>query len=195
MNAEFLLKSSSIFTSVSDKPISGYVAVGGGKILSVGREEQMSDWQGKETMVYELGNKTVCAGFADVHTFFIGHVLRSVGVNLIGEKTPEAVIAFIKKQASGAPAGKALLGHNWDSEAFSPGDAMLDAAFPDRAVILFSANHRTCWMNTAARKAYLFTPETCYPEAYWRLLREVLGDREAIMASSSTTCACSTRVA
>jgi predicted amidohydrolase YtcJ len=36
-------------------------------------------------------------------------------------------------------------------------------------------------MNQAAADEYHFTPEECYPEAYWRILPEVLSDRSFIV--------------
>ncbi|HRZ64349.1 MAG TPA: amidohydrolase family protein, partial [Spirochaetia bacterium] len=59
-----------------------------------------------------------------------------------------------------------------------PPGAELEAAFPSRPLVLFAAGGESCWMNRAAREAYGFSPESCYPEAYWRLLRAVLADRD-----------------
>ena len=61
------------------------------------------------------------------------------------------------------------------------GTAALDEAFGSRPAILFAQGCETCWMNSAALKRYRFTPETCYPEAYVRLLPDILGDRDFII--------------
>lgn len=34
----------------------------------------------------------------------------------------------------------------------------------------------TCYMNSAAGAAYGFTPDTCWSESYWKLLRYILSD-------------------
>ncbi|MDP4108595.1 MAG: amidohydrolase family protein [Bacillota bacterium] len=74
------------------------------------------------------------------------------------------------------------MGHGWDGELLSPeGPDMLDDAFGKRPVVLFAKGGETCWMNTAAMDEYKFTPDACYPEAYWRLLGKVLGDRDFIV--------------
>lgn len=35
-------------------------------------------------------------------------------------------------------------------------------------------------MNQKARNIYQFSAETCYPESYYRIMREYLNDREFI---------------
>ena len=70
--AQILLKSNSIFDGTGADPFAGYVAVANGKVLQVGKGEPASEWIGEDTTVYELGDKTVCPGFADAHTFFTG---------------------------------------------------------------------------------------------------------------------------
>jgi predicted amidohydrolase YtcJ len=179
--AEILLKSNCIYTAVSPEPLAGFVAVADGKILAVGSDGE-KEYIGRNTAVYELGDKLVCPGFADVHCFFTGYVLRFVGADLSCAGTAEEIIEIMKRYACEQPSGKALLGHGWDSEKIkNPDPALLDKAFAGRPVILFEKGQETCWMNEAAEKTYQFTPETCYPEAYWKLLGEVLGDRAFIV--------------
>lgn len=179
--AEILLKSNCIYTAASAKPMAGFVAIAGGKILAVGSEGEQ-DYTCPNTWVYELGDKLVCPGFADVHCFFTGYVLRFVGADLSSADTADEMIETMKQYASGKASDKALLGHGWDSEKIkNPDPVLLDRAFGSRPVILFEKGQETCWMNTAAQTVYRFTPDTCYPEAYWRLLGEVLGDRDFIV--------------
>ena len=57
---------------------------------------------------------------------------------------------------------------------------MLETEYSDRAVILFAADRSTCIMNRKARALYGFTPESCYPVCYHRIMWEYLYDREFI---------------
>ena len=57
---------------------------------------------------------------------------------------------------------------------------MLEEKFPNKAVIIFSADRSCCIMNQKARNIYQFSAETCYPESYYRIMREYLNDREFI---------------
>ena len=179
--AELLLTSNCIYTAVSEKPMSGFVAIANGKILAVG-EEGEQNYIGPNTVVYHLGNRLVCPGFADVHCFFTGYVLRFVGADLSSADTADEIVNIASRYASRTASNKAVLGHGLNPEIIKNADpALLDRAFGDRPVILFAEGQETCWMTTAAQKAYQFAPDTCYPEAYWRLLGEVLGDRDFIV--------------
>lgn len=43
-------------------------------------------------------------------------------------------------------------------------------------MILFMEGGETCYMNSAARTVYGFTPDTYWSESYWKLLKYVLSD-------------------
>ena len=69
MRADLILKSNNIFTSTSDKPISGGVAIKGNKILAVG--EDFEAFLGPETEVREYGDKLIMPGFIDAHVHYV----------------------------------------------------------------------------------------------------------------------------
>ena len=182
-SADMILKSSNIFTAASGAAISGFVAIAGDRILAVEPSKDFGPYTNEHTKILDLGDKVVCPGFVDVHCFFTGYVLGFVGADLSAAQSPEEVIAAVRKYSSVKNIGKerTLLGHGWNSELIKDSDPLLlNNAFGERPVILFAEGGETCWMNTAAEKKYQFTPEICYPEAYWRLLREVLTDEPFI---------------
>ncbi len=180
--ANYLLKSNCIFTAAGEPPFQGYVAVAGGNILAVGAGDPDPALIGPETLVFELGDRTVSPGFSDVHCFFTGYSIGFLGTDLSGCNTAEELVSAAVEYARSVPAEKTVFGHGWNSGTICPeGTALLDAAFASRPVVLFAQGCETCWMNQAALSKYQFTPETCYPEAYWRLLPDVLGDREFIV--------------
>ncbi|WP_406786083.1 amidohydrolase [Clostridium neuense] len=182
MKAEILLRSKNIFTAVNNTIIDGHVAIAGGKILSVG-EGDGSEFLSRETKVYELGSRVICPGFSDVHCFFTGYVLKFVGIDLSKASfdSLENVITHVKEYAAANPSKKLILGHGWNSKVIAPDITSLDNEFPDTPVVLFAEGGDTCLMNTAAINTYKFTPDTCYPEAYWRLLKDIISDREFIV--------------
>ena len=179
--ADILLKSNCVFTAAGEEPFAGYVAVADGKILCVGKDDP-AELIGPDTAVYELGDRTVSPGFSDVHCFFTGYSVGFVGADLSACATEADLVAAAVSYAATIPAEKSVLCHGWNAEAVPVnGTAALDAAFGDRPAILFAAGCETCWMNQAALNKYQFTPETCYPEAYVRLLPDILGDRDFII--------------
>lgn len=180
--AEIVLQSNCIFTAVSSKPFAGYVAVAGGQLLAVGEGLCPASLINSQTQVLELGDRTVSPGFSDVHCFFTGYSMGFVGADLSTAASCEEAVGLAKAHASLIPADRPVLGHGWDSAKLSPqGTQLLDAAFGDRPVVLFAQGCETCWMNRAAIERYQFTPETCWPESYWRLLPDVLDDRVFIV--------------
>lgn len=180
--AETVLKSNSIFTAVNQEAFSGYVAVAGGRILAVGQGECPARLIDSGTKVYDLGNRTICPGFSDVHCFFTGYSVGFLGVDLSAAKNSEEIVALAAAYAKTVAPEKPVLGHGWDAETIQPqGTAALDTEFGNRPVVLFAAGCETCWMNQAALDKYQFAPDACYPEAYYRLMPDFLADRDFIV--------------
>lgn len=76
---KMILKSSSIFDSVSDCPFAGSVVVEGNRITQVIHGE-FTEPEDEETVVIDLKNQTICPGFGDTHTFFTGYFIDQPGV-------------------------------------------------------------------------------------------------------------------
>lgn len=181
-SADMILKSSNIFTGAG-AAVNGFVAIAGDRILAVEPSQDFSGYTNERTKVLDLGDRVVCPGFVDVHCFFTGYVLGFAGADLSAAQSPEEVIAAVTEYqaAKGIDSERTLLGHGWSCDVIKdPDPLLLNNSFGERPVILFAEGGETCWMNTAAEKKYQFTPKTCYPEAYWRLLPEVLTDKAFI---------------
>ena len=182
IKADIILKSSNIFTAASNTVINGFVAISGEKIIAVGSPEEITQYIDESTKVFDLDDKVVCPGFVDVHCFFTGYVLGFVGADLTAASSAEEVLTTIRNYAVELSDSMPILGHGLDMEKINISDStMLDSIFGREPVVLFAKGGETCWMNTAAREKYCFTPDTCYPESYWRLLRDVLTDRSFIV--------------
>ena len=100
MRADLILKSNNIFTSTSDKPISGGVAIKGNKLLAVG--EDFEAFLGPETEVREYGDKLIMPGFIDAHVhYFMAGLAASEHVcgELIASSSEAECAAMIKEFA------------------------------------------------------------------------------------------------
>lgn len=180
--ADILLCSDSIFTASGQPVFSGYVAIASGRILAVGPGKCPDSLIGSATKIYDLGGRTVSPGFSDVHCFFTGYCVGYLGTDLSGASSCGELVRLALDYARGIPADKPVLGHGWNGEQLHPqGTSELDEAFGSRPVVLFAAGCETCWMNQAALDKYQFGPDTCYPEAYFRLMPEFLSDRDFIV--------------
>ena len=80
-HTQIVLRSNCIFDGTGAEPFSGYVVIRDERILQVVQGDLPSELAHGST-VYELGNRTICPGFADAHTFFTGWALNYLGVDL-----------------------------------------------------------------------------------------------------------------
>jgi hypothetical protein len=171
----FMFLSTSIFTATACAPINGFIIVKGNKIEAVGTRYEAKSWIDKVDEVIDLGGRTVAPGFVDDHTFFTGYVLRSMGIDFSGIKSNVSGVSAIREYMSRNGSCEYIIGHGFDAENFSySGEDVLSREFPDIPVAIFTADAGTCWMNEAARLKYGFTPQECYSEKLFRLMREYL---------------------
>ena len=92
-NEEVLvLLSKHIFPATGEAPFAGFVAIQGADIIAIGNEEQAPEWSAKAARVIDLGDKVITPGYCDVHTFFSGWVLRSLGIDFSPYQSAEAGI-------------------------------------------------------------------------------------------------------
>jgi predicted amidohydrolase YtcJ len=173
--ADIYLRSTAVFTYPNDRPFDGFVAIRGNRILAVGSGDGQQYVDGS-TKVYNLGAKLICPGFVDTHCFFTGYLLTQSGVDLSACTDLAGLLHMAKAYSESLQPGEpVLLGRAVRADLPQPTESQLDGLFDGKPVILFLDG--TCWMNEAAKARYAFTPETCWSESYWRLLRDILGNQ------------------
>ncbi|MCD7906294.1 MAG: amidohydrolase family protein [Clostridium sp.] len=173
--ADLLLRSNAVFDGTGSEPQPGFVAVSGSRILAAGPGDG-AEYAGEGTQVHELGDRLICPGFAAVHWFFTGYLLTIAGADLGGCNTQEEVLAAAKGYQNTLAPGATVLARNVKAGFDGLTEEALNQEFGDTPAILFMEGGETCYMNSAAKETYGFTPDTCWSESYWKLLRYVLGD-------------------
>ncbi len=168
MSADFIILSDKIFTGDERGTLDGYVAVKDGRITAVGSGECAAVPAGVK--VYDLHGKMVCPGFVDVHCFFTGWLVGHMGADFSGCADEEAATKL-----AGECSGDVVLGRGLADD-IAPFD--VDAAVSGRPTVIMYTSGESCVMNAAAEKMFGFTPDSCYSEGYWRLLRHLLRDRD-----------------
>lgn len=168
MNADLILKSSSIFDSIHEEPFDGYVAVKGNKICQVGRGEIPADLAGEDTLVKDCGDKTVMTGFHDSHTHLIMAGLFGTYVNLLEARSEEEAAQMVKAAADALDDKDGwVLGFCWYHVFWESGKlpttVSLDAVFPDRPVCLINAEAHGAWVNSKALEIAGITKDTPDP--------------------------------
>ena len=174
-----VILSDSIFTGTDDLPLSGFVAVRGNRVEAVGTRDEAVPYLAEADEVRDVGERTVMPGLIDVHTFYTGWALRSLGADLSCVTDIDELQARLRTWKDAHLDCVAAFGHDlpvafaFDDENGKT-EASLDAAFGDVPVVCFTHDAETCVLNAAACDRYEFTPEACYAEKIWRMMRDYL---------------------
>lgn len=171
-----------LFDSVSDQACEGYLCIAGQMIVKRenGRPDEETISQAEQVLYFN--EELVMPGIVDTHTFFSGYAVFHLGADVSKVTDSEAGLKTLKAYEREKKPSGVLFGHGWDPQKWDQhsGEQMLEKEYPQIPVILFSADRSSCIMNRRARDTYQFTPETCYPESYYRIMREYLNDRDFI---------------
>lgn len=180
--ADLVLISSSIFTSLENKPQKGFVAIQGENIIKVGEAGDYKEYTDDKTTVIDLGDKTVCPGFADTHTFFTGYVIDKLGINLQLVKNESDLKAVLLQYMEKVKEKEAIFGNNLPDKFLKNLEVqkIIEEISPNKPIVLFNKGHGTCTMNQAAMDAFEFYPEKCYSEAIHKIMKLYLSDRDFI---------------
>lgn len=174
----YIIASEHVFDSVSETTYPGYVCVTDKIITKVGKGKPSEDELAQTEQLIQFKDELVMPGIIDTHTFFTGYAVYHVGVNVSDVQDSEQAVRVIEKYRK-EKNNSIILGHGWNPEKWKreEGEQAIEKAYPNLPVILFAADRGSCIMNTEAKNRYQFDSENCYPESYYRIMREYLNDR------------------
>ena len=149
MNVETILRGV-VFPTV---PEADSLAIGGGKILAIGQEQQISALATETTQVVHLTGKAVLPGFIDAHTHFLQVGLREIGfrTDLSGLNRADTLarLAEAVKQH-----GEWVVGSGWDESGWQERRYLsrddLDRITPDSPLIAVRIDGHLVAANTPA---------------------------------------------
>ncbi|WP_245880212.1 amidohydrolase [Superficieibacter electus] len=182
-SADLILQSENIFTAASNSLFSGYIVIRDGVIIAmVPAGQDIRPWCGPDTQIRELGERLVCPGFCDNHTFFTGYMSMRRGVDLSQTDNSTQALAILTAAAAQLSTDDSLYAWGWSTSRWGalPDGEVLDIAFPQRPVVAINNDKSYCWMNQAAIARYGFTPGECSAEARVHLLNEMLADTSRV---------------
>ena len=119
--ADLVLLGASLRTMVPASPRAEALAVRDGRIVAVGRDEDVRRHVGPRTRVVELGGRTVTPGFQDAHVHPIGAGLDAIRCNLHGLPGRDAYLAAIADYAASHPDLEWITGGGWALDDFPGG--------------------------------------------------------------------------
>lgn len=148
-----------VFTGTEDTFFRGGVALKGNRILAVGSEEEMKEYQDGNTCVEAYPDGLIMAGFGDAHAHFMeGAQFQSPHfcADLSRAGSEEECVQMMVKFAEKYPELERYFGYGWLTaywkDAPFPTRRSLDPFFPDKPVYLRSVDGHSEWMNQAALK-------------------------------------------
>jgi predicted amidohydrolase YtcJ len=136
-----------------------------GRIVYVGRNEDLFPKYGEIAEVIDLKGKTVLPGLTDSHIHLRNYALGLDKLSLFGD-SKQAVLEKISEKASQLLEGEWILGHGWNQNEWETGfgnTKELDQASPNNPVYLTATSLHVAWANTLAMKTGKISPTTPNP--------------------------------
>lgn len=156
-DGERLLTAARIHTSDSGTPVATAVVWGAdGTIVAVGDAAELAARHPDAERI-DAGDATVVPGLIDAHAHLVGLGHALMQADLVGARSTGEIVERLQAFARDLPAGAWLMGRGWDQNLWAdkafPTAAVLDAAFPDRPVVLERIDGHATWANSAAMRA------------------------------------------
>ena len=154
---ERLLTAARIHTSDAATPLAtAMVWDADGRILAVGDVDELLARHADAERI-DAGDATVIPGLIDAHAHLVGLGQALMQADLVGARSTGEIVERLQAFARDLPKDAWLMGRGWDQnlwpEKAFPTAAVLDAAFPDRPVVLERVDGHATWANSAAMRA------------------------------------------
>ncbi len=154
--ATLVLLNGNIVTMDAAAPHADAVACLGSRIVAAGSNDDIRKWVGAGTKVVDLHGRLVVPGFNDAHVHFLDGGQSLAGVQLRSARSPEEFRERIAEFSAHAPAGRWILGGEWDHENWTPARLptrqLIDPVTAGRNVFVYRLDGHMALANTATLK-------------------------------------------
>lgn len=171
--ADSILINGIIHTMDESEPQVEALAILGDRIMAVGNESDILNFQGPETQIIDLEGQFAMPGFIEGHGHFHALGESLIRLNLTNTQSWDEVIQMVKERVRGAEAGEWIVGRGWHQEKWSAQPAetiqgyplhhQLSAITPDNPVLLHHASGHAIFANAAAMELAGIDSETRSP--------------------------------
>lgn len=168
------------------------MAVGGGKVLAVGTNEEVTRLAGPNTRLYDVDSadtsSTIFPGFNDAHTHLGAAGRMKLSLDLTGVKSLEEMLAKTQAYAGKTAAGHWITGGNWDQTLWAekrlPTRQDLDKVTEGHPAFLERVDGHIAIANSAALAAAHITGKTRAPQG-GAIDRDAAGKPTGILRESA----------
>jgi len=164
--ADLVLINGGIYTVDADRSWAQAIAIRDGVIVAVGDNVAIEAMTGPETRTIDLAGKMALPGFHDAHVHPTMGGYASLGCDLEGHDSVEAIISKVTACVGKDDQGW-LEGHAFDLALFGqdgPNKSLLDAIETHRPIILWASDGHNAWANSQALELAGISAETMDPE-------------------------------
>jgi predicted amidohydrolase YtcJ len=159
--ADLIVSRGVVWTGDPLLPPAESVAVLDGRIVAVGRADEVDAWRGPHTRIVEAHGRLVLPGFDDAHVHFVSGGLQLDSVDLKDAPSREEFARRIAERAKTLPHGEWVTGGDWDEQRWDPprlpdavlvDDALKAAGVPDAPVLVYRYDGHMGLANGAAMR-------------------------------------------
>ena len=184
--AELVVRNARLWSGAPLPPGADAVAIADGRIAAVGPAEAIVPLAGPRGEVLDAGGATVTPGITDAHIHLVAWARAGADVALADATSAADAAARVERFAARKPGAGPLIGRGWDANRWSdaPHRAALDAACPERPLLLHSHDFHALWVNGAALEAAGVHAGTPDP-AGGRIERDAAGRPTGVMRENA----------
>ena len=143
------------------------VAIINGRFFAAGSSDEMRAYVGPGTRVIDLQGRLAVPGLIDSHVHFVDGGFQLLRIDLKDARSEEEFVRRIAEKAKTLPAGRWLLGGNWDEQGWSsaklPTRWLIDAVTPNNPVFMSRYDGHAALANSLALKLAGVTRTTPEP--------------------------------
>jgi hypothetical protein len=164
------------------------VACWQGRIVAVGSTQEIERWIGPQTRKIDLRGKLVLPGFNDSHVHFADAGADLAHVQLRTARSQAEFRERIRAYAAQAPAGRWILGGNWDHENWTPAvlptRQLIDEAAGDHPVFIQRLDGHMALANTKTLQLAGITRHTDDPPG-GAIVRDSSGEPTGVLKDAA----------
>jgi predicted amidohydrolase YtcJ len=137
---DLILLGGKICTLDDENTIAQAVAVRDGRIVAVGRDDEMSALAGPDTRRLNLAGRTVIPGIFDSHIHLMSEGAKLSAIRLDECQSPKEMLDLARERAADTPPGEWVIGQGWNEGNFPGGELPtrhdIDPATAEHPVLL-----------------------------------------------------------
>jgi hypothetical protein len=184
MHADTVLRNGLIHTQYDLQPIVSALAIRDGKIVGLGKDDEMLSLLAPGGESIDLGGKLVIPGLVDAHVHLSWFADTLVIANLTDTKSAQEAAEKVKQAAASLPSGSWVRGRGWSQERWPdqalPDASILDQAVPDHPVYLVAQSGHAAWVNSLALRKAGITRDTPDPDG-GQIGRDAAGNPDGVL--------------